>query len=115
MAKNLGNLVAGLSRADQRLVGRLFDLMAAELNRDLDPAYQARIKAEAEARAAAEQAAAQREFEAAKADASYFLSAEFRQDVIDELLGTGATLEQATGRTRDQARLFNEARQLGMM
>jgi hypothetical protein len=50
-----------------------------------------------------------------KNDSEYFTSAEFRQDVIDELMENGATLEQATNRTRDQARLFNEAQQLGLM
>lgn len=50
-----------------------------------------------------------------KADSEYFTSAEFRQDVIDELMANGATLEQATNRTRDQVRLFNEATQLGLM
>ena len=48
-------------------------------------------------------------------DSAYFTSAEFRQEVIDELVAGGATLEQATNRTRDQLRLFNEARELGLM
>jgi hypothetical protein len=50
-----------------------------------------------------------------KADSEYFTSQEFRDDVMLELMEQGATLEQATNRTRDQARLFNEASQLGMM
>jgi hypothetical protein len=50
-----------------------------------------------------------------KADSEYFTSAEFRADVIAELIANGATELQATNRTRDQFRLFNEARELGMM
>lgn len=48
-------------------------------------------------------------------DAEYFTSAEFRQEVIEELMANGANELQATNRTRDQARLFNEARELGLM
>lgn len=51
----------------------------------------------------------------AKADAEYFTSAEFRQEVVDALVAGGATLEQATNRTRDQVRLFNEAKLLGLL
>lgn len=50
-----------------------------------------------------------------KSDAEYFTSEEFRQEVIEELMANGANLEQATNRTRDQARCFNEARELGLM
>jgi hypothetical protein len=50
-----------------------------------------------------------------RSDAEYFTSAEFRDEVIAELRAAGATLEQATNRTRDQVRLFNEARELGLM
>lgn len=67
------------------------------------------------AREAAEQAQAQRDFEAAKSDAVYYASAEFREEVIAEIIATGATRLQAEGRTRDQARLYNEARELGLM
>lgn len=52
---------------------------------------------------------------AARANAEYFTSQEFRDDVMLELMEQGATIEQATNRTRDQFRLFNEARELGMM
>lgn len=50
-----------------------------------------------------------------KNDAEYFTSEEFRQEVIDELMANGASELQATNRTRDQARLFAEARELGLM
>lgn len=50
-----------------------------------------------------------------KSDAEYFTSAEFRQEVIEELMAGGDSLERATNRTRDQARLFAEARELGLM
>lgn len=50
-----------------------------------------------------------------KADGEYFTSQEFRDDVMMELMEEGATLEQATNRTRDQVRLFNEAQRLGLM
>lgn len=50
-----------------------------------------------------------------KNDAEYFTSEEFRQEVIEELMANGASELQATNRTRDQARLFNEARELGLM
>lgn len=52
---------------------------------------------------------------AVKADSEYFTSAEFRDDVMTELMAKGANWEQACNRTRDQARLFNEAAALGMM
>jgi 2-methylisocitrate lyase-like PEP mutase family enzyme len=50
-----------------------------------------------------------------KADSEYFTSAEFREDVMDELMNDGATYEQAFNRTRDQVRLFAEARTLNLM
>lgn len=50
-----------------------------------------------------------------KSDAEYFTSDEFRQEIIKLLMKDGANLEQATNRTRDQARLFAEARELGEM
>lgn len=50
-----------------------------------------------------------------KSDAEYFTSDEFRQEVIAELIANGANELQATNRTRDQARLFAEARELGLM
>jgi hypothetical protein len=50
-----------------------------------------------------------------KADAEYFTSEEFRQEVIAELMANGASELQATNRTRDQARCFAEARELGLM
>jgi hypothetical protein len=56
-----------------------------------------------------------REYQAMKSDGDYFTSDEFRQEVIAELMAEGATLEQATNRTRDQVRLFAEAKQLKMM
>lgn len=45
----------------------------------------------------------------------YHLSAQFRRDVIEDLIAEGCTREQAEGRTRDQARLFHEAARLGVM
>lgn len=50
-----------------------------------------------------------------KSDSEYFTSQEFRDDVMLELMEAGASELQATNRTRDQARLFAEARELGMM
>lgn len=58
---------------------------------------------------------AQKELQVARAHAEYFTSSEFRNDVMAELMDNGATLEQATNRTRDQARLFAEARALNLM
>lgn len=52
---------------------------------------------------------------AMKEDSAYFTSPEFRQDVIDELMSRGKNLEQATNLTRDQARLFAMAREVGLM
>lgn len=64
----------------------------------------------------AERAEQQSKLQASMADDStYYTSAEFRQEVIDELCANGATLEQATNRTRDTARLFAEARELKLM
>lgn len=50
-----------------------------------------------------------------QSEAEWFTSAEFRQEVIAELMAGGDSLERATNRTRDQVRLFNEARELGLM
>jgi hypothetical protein len=50
-----------------------------------------------------------------QSDAEYYTSPEFRAEVIAELMANGATELQATNRTRDQFRLFNEARELGLM
>lgn len=114
MAHNLGSLVKGLSRADAALVGRLFDVLHHELNRDLDPAWraeQARLAAE---KAAREEARGQRDLAVAREEAVYFTSAEFREEVITELMDAGCTRQQAEGRTRDQARLFAEAEALGL-
>lgn len=86
---------------------------------EADPVYRANYEAaraaewkEQQDRINAEKAQAAKEM---KEDSEYFTSEEFRSDVIDELMSNGATKEQATNRTRDQVRLFNEARQLGMM
>jgi hypothetical protein len=57
----------------------------------------------------------EREVKLARANAEYYTSQEFRDDVMLELMEAGATLEQATNRTRDQVRLFAEARTLNMM
>jgi len=45
----------------------------------------------------------------------YHTSAQFRRDVIEDLIAEGCTRTQAEGRTRDQARLFVEAARLGAM
>ncbi|BCG50197.1 hypothetical protein [Ralstonia phage RP13] len=45
----------------------------------------------------------------------YYNSPEFREEVIEAIMEAGATRMQAEGRTRDQARLFNEAINLGLM
>jgi hypothetical protein len=69
-------------------------------------------------RDAHKQEVAKREAEEAArraADAEYFTSEEFRQEVIAELMANGASELQATNRTRDQARCFAEARELGLM
>jgi hypothetical protein len=50
-----------------------------------------------------------------RSDSEYFTSAAFRDEVIEELMKVGASHEQTVNRTRDQMRLFNEARQLGLM
>ncbi|QRE00142.1 hypothetical protein [Burkholderia phage BCSR5] len=64
----------------------------------------------------AERAEVKRKQQQAMADDSaYFTSEEFRNEVIEELIAKGATCEQATNRTRDQARLFAEARTLNLM
>lgn len=101
----------GLSAKDKAMFARLIN----HINRDLDPEYIAQQEAAKAEREAAEQAQAQRDFEAAKSDAVYFASAEFREEVMQEIIANGATRLQAEGRTRDQARLFNEARELGLM
>jgi len=49
------------------------------------------------------------------AEKAYHLSAQFRLDVIQELIDEGRTRQQAEGMTRDQARLFREAQRLGAM
>jgi hypothetical protein len=46
---------------------------------------------------------------------TYHLSAQFRLDVIQDLVDEGHTRQQAEGMTRDQARLFREAQRLGAM
>jgi hypothetical protein len=51
----------------------------------------------------------------AREELAYHLSAQFRLDVIDELIEEGCTRMQAEGRTRDQARLFGEAARLGCL
>lgn len=53
--------------------------------------------------------------EALKVEGSNYVSPEFREEVIEALMGEGCTLIQATNRTRDQARLFAEAAALRMM
>lgn len=45
----------------------------------------------------------------------YHLSAQFRLDVIQDLIDEGHSRQQAEGMTRDQARLFREAQRLGAM
>lgn len=57
----------------------------------------------------------QDQFDKDKSDAEYFVSEEFRQEVIDEIIAEGATELQAKGRTRDQLRTFQEAQRLGLM
>lgn len=54
-------------------------------------------------------------FAADKADAEYYVTEEFRQEVMDEIIAEGATPQQAMGRTRDQLRTFQEAQRLGLM
>jgi hypothetical protein len=49
------------------------------------------------------------------AEKAYHLSAQFRLDVIQDLIDEGHTRQQAEGMTRDQARLFREAQRLGAM
>jgi hypothetical protein len=76
------------------------------------------IFSEADIIAAHKQELAKKEAEEAArraADAEYFTSDEFRQEVIAELMANGANELQATNRTRDQARCFAEARELGLM
>jgi hypothetical protein len=48
-------------------------------------------------------------------ETAYHLSAQFRLDVIQDLIDEGHTRQQAEGMTRDQARLFREAQRLGVM
>lgn len=54
-------------------------------------------------------------FASDKADAEYYVTEEFRQEVMDEIIAEGATPLQAQGRTRDQFRTFQEAQRLGLM
>lgn len=63
----------------------------------------------------AEEQRLQEQFDKDKSDAEYFVSEEFRQEVIDEIIAEGATILQAQGRTRDQLRTFQEAQRLGLM
>lgn len=86
----------------------------AWLNRDLDPAWQAEQARLAAVAAARAEEQAQRDLAAAREEAVYFTSPEFREDVITELMDAGCTRLQAEGRTRDQARLFAEAEALGL-
>lgn len=50
-----------------------------------------------------------------RAHGEYFTSTDFRDEVMAELMEAGATAEQAFNRTRDQVRLFAEARTLNLM
>ncbi len=49
------------------------------------------------------------------AEKAYHLSAQFRLDVIQDLIDEGYTRQQAEGMTRDQARLFREAKRVGVL
>lgn len=67
-------------------------------------------------KAAADRAAAEVQKLANDADTAYFLSEEFREEVINTMVASlGITRMMAEGRTRDQARLFAEAEKLGLM
>ena len=112
-----------MNTKDQRFLNEFYRLASKvllheRLMRD-DPVYRAKIEEsdrlyrEAEAMRMAEEKA--RELAAIRNDAEYFTSDEFRADVMAEIVASGATPLQAEGRTRDQVRLFNEARELGMM
>ena len=112
-----------LSAKDQRFMNSFYRLAARVLTHDQrmhnDAAYRERFNAECAAELAerarfkAERDAREKQLRAN--DAEYFTSDEFREEVITEIIGSGATRLQAEGRTRDQARLFNEARELGLM
>ena len=66
-------------------------------------------------RAKKRKANAERLSKIASEEGEYYCSEEFRAEVIAEIIKSGATEMQAQGRTRDQARLFAEARELGLM
>lgn len=94
-------------------------VMAHEARMANDTQYRLRYEAELAAEQAELEAARDAEKKALqaamKSDSEYFTSPEFREEVIEEIMANGATRLQAEGRTRDQLRLFKEARELGLM
>jgi len=85
-----------------RIVGAVFGILeAARIESAAQEVENAKRQAEQEARN--------------KTLAASYLTEEFRQEVIEEIMFEGASRENAENRTRDQAKLFAEAARLKMM
>src|ERR1700693_3278068 len=110
-----------MNAKDQRFLNSFYRLVTRVLTHEQEmatnPEYraahereQAEFAAERDRREAAEKAKTQA---AMKDDSAYYTSPDFREEVIEEIVASGATRLQAEGRTRNQLRLFKEARELG--
>jgi hypothetical protein len=97
-------------RRFQQLKDRNDPFMDELLEEEIENARRVKLRKELD------EFAEQQAFELRKSEAQeYFITPQFREDVIAELIAEGCTRLMAEGRTRDQARLFAEGARLNLM